>query len=139
MTKALEYTFDAAGGKLPDYVRKALEAAIARMDGKKMLISIRQFRAQRSNKQNRFYRGYVVPPIVELFRDHGDIVDEDTVHDYLMKEVGGYGFTSRLTGQQLRKSSRDIETDEWEQYMENIRAWAAKYDCQIPFPNEVQL
>jgi len=33
-------------------------------------------------------------------------------------------------------STTKLSTQEFEVYMENVRAWAAEYGCEIPLPNE---
>jgi very-short-patch-repair endonuclease len=134
-----EFTGEVRGGKLPVNMQKAIAGYLKLLEGKRVVLSIREFRAKRSLKQNRFYFDVVIGQVVEMFRESGQVVTEEDVHDHLQREVCKWTKTViGLDGKHytVRRSSKEKDTAIWEQHNEIIRAWAAEYGWQIPFPNE---
>ena len=85
----------------------------------------------RSNGQNRWYYGVVLPMIAEATGD-----DEASVHEALLLK-----FASRRTkGKDKRfslmvpKRSRSMSTGEFSEYVEKVRRWAAGFGLNIPDP-----
>lgn len=129
-------------GKLPQGVAKAISAILAASAGKAVRIVISPYKKRRSTNQNAYYWAVVIPPILAMFREAGNNVDAEDVHEFLKENVGklrqvfvtpdgevlsGTGSTARLT------------TMEMEVYLEKVRAWAAEFDLAIPLPNETVL
>ena len=90
---------------------------------------------KRSNNQNRFYRGIVIP----LIADHTGYA-QDEVHEILKfafliqyKKVGNKELS--YVG-----STADLNTVQFEEYIVKIREWAWNtLQVQIPNPNEPPL
>ena len=136
MTHQRELHFTATASGMPHETAKQLAAVIRSLSGKRLVLSLREFKAKRSTRENRYYWGVAVPAVKRMFEAEGDTVSEDDIHEYLVKEVGGFKTRSKLTGQWIRTSSTKLTTEEWEQWMEKIRHWAAVLGVQIPMPNE---
>jgi len=92
-------------------------------------------KVQRSNPQNRYFHGAVLPI---LSRHTGYTVDEmkDLVKSMFLKDSL---MIKRKDGimveKTLVKGSAELKTDEFEKFMEDIRQWASKeLGCCIPNP-----
>jgi hypothetical protein len=135
----LEYSCLVSGGKIPLEVSRAVAVALRHLDGKRVIVSLREHRARRSNPQNRYYWGVVVPLVLQMFVEAGNDTTAEEVHEYMKEHVGG--LSRVLIGpdgkrRPVVRSSTTLDTSEWEDFMEKVRAWAAALGCQIPLPHE---
>lgn len=137
--KSIEFVSLVHGGKLVPHVRNAIMVALSGMEGKLVRITISESKRRRSNKQNDFYWGYVIPIVKAMFIEQGNDIDNDGVHEYLKMHVSGLKEVIKDPSG-VRKSivlqSRKLNTHDWEDYITKIRVWAAEFGVQIPFPNE---
>jgi hypothetical protein len=115
---------------------------------KEVEISIKKTNS-RSNPQNRYYWGVVVHMIKERFKELGytktDIHDSkvsspltrDDVHLFLRNQFLKDDLISKegeILGT-LSKSTKDLSTDEFVKYLDNVRDWAViSLDIEIPDP-----
>lgn len=126
-------------GKLPASVSKAIALALQMFEGRRVKIALSEYKPPRSSKQNRYYWGYVIPVIVQMFRDAGNSINGEEVHEYLKSQVGDLTEIVTMPDGKRRiitKSSAKLTTAEWEDYIDKIRAWAARYGVAVPFPRE---
>lgn len=134
-----EFIATIENGKIPRDVAEDIAAIFRRMEGKRLVISIKEWKRRRSLKQNNFYFGVVIPLVCDLFRESGNDAHPETIHAYLKEHVGGmvsvildpHGKRTSVVG-----SSADLSTEGWEKYIEKIRAWAAGFGWIIPLPRE---
>lgn len=136
---ALQFTAPIQNGWIPGHMDKLLRGAVAKAEGKKVTITVKPYRKSRSNPQNAFYWGVVVPLIRRMFEDAGNTMNDEDVHCFLRAHVGGLTnivHTPDGLARNVLKSSTALTTIEWEMWMEKIRAWAAPFDVVIPLPNE---
>ena len=134
-----EFIGTVENGHLPYGLRAQIADTMRRMEGKRLAISIKEVKRRRSNNQNRYYWGVVIPIITNMFLEAGNNTDENEVHEFLKEHVGGLKtILSDPSGirRTVVKSSARINTSEFENYMEKVRAWAASFDVEIPLPNE---
>jgi hypothetical protein len=126
-------------GLIPRHVSEKIRDLFRRNEGRMLTISVERYRRQRSNNQNRYYWGCVVPHIIRMFEEAGSIVTPDEVHDFLRHELKLIRHVTDPAGEvhSIIRSSSDLDTREWEDWMERIRVWAAERGTQIPLPNEV--
>jgi hypothetical protein len=126
-------------GQLSDYAQIELLAEIARHDSKDISIKIERKRKKRSLNQNQYYWGVVVPAIRQILEEYGNEVDDEETHSFLKEHVG------KLTGSvvdsvgrrvAITKSSAQLSTAEFENYLLRVVAWAAQEGVVIPAPNE---
>lgn len=126
-------------GKLDQNISSHLSMCLRNMEGKRVRITLEEAKRRRSNNQNAYYWGVVIPIILAMFKDAGNDVDETEVHEYLKEHIGGLKHVM-TTPDGIRKSvvtsSTKLTTQEFEDYMEKVRAWAAEFDLIIPLPNE---
>lgn len=116
-------------GKLMIQNPEGFRSYLSTLEGKPIQLIARVARKSRSNNQNRYYHGVVV----SLLSEHTGYT-HDEMHDALR-----YLF---LTDKTLRipktKSTTELNTVEFENYLESIRQWAStELSVNIPEPNEV--
>lgn len=135
----IEFEGVVSGGHFPAPVRLGISDALRRMEGKRMLLTLREPKKQRSNPQNRYYWGVVIKHVMQMFIDAGNNVSKDEVHEYLKAHIGKLTMVIETPDGMKRtitQSSRELDTKDAEIYFEKIRAWAAGFGCEIPLPNE---
>jgi hypothetical protein len=128
--------------RLPKHVGDEVRGAFA---GKDIEVIFRRPRKQRSNEQNRYYWGAVIPAILQGFRDLGNDVqpgnpeDAEVIHQYLKarflppREVAdAAGEAHRLPG-----STAGLSTAQFMDYIAAVQQFAAEYlNVNIPDPGE---
>ena len=94
----------------------------------------------RSNEQNRYYHGVVVPLIQSaMVETTGEVLTREEVHQFLKMQCNWREHVNASTGVCLKvpHTTTDLSTVEFEDYMERCRMFAAEYlDTVIPLPNE---
>jgi NinB protein len=139
MSGAVEFTGKVSDGRMTKAFWERVCGVICRLDGKQVIVSIREVKRRRSNNQNAFYWGVVVEMVTQMFRDAGNYVDPEDVHDFLKLRVGKLAQVIVTPDGEVVKSigsTAKLSTVEFEMYIEKIRAWAAGFDLLIPLPNE---
>jgi hypothetical protein len=98
-------------------------------EGKRQEVIVRDIRKKRSSNENRYYFGVVVKMISEYTGDDTDSTHEMLKLQFLIKHREGLPDTI--------KSTAKLTTAEFEEYLENVRRWAATFfPLYIPLPNE---
>lgn len=127
------------GGRLPAHVIDGLQDTARLFEGKNVVVTIKQQRKTRSLNLNAFYWGFVVAPVTRMMREAGNYVDDEEVHEFLKREIGGLSQVIVLPDGEIKKapgSTKKMTGSEMVLYIEKIRAWAADFGCVIAFPNE---
>lgn len=142
----LTYQGDVKDGviTLPKRLRKEVTAAFNDMD---IEVTFKRKRKRRSNPQNKYYWGCVIPAIVqamvELGNDAlqiGNTEHGELVHEFLKNRLLDNG--EEIQGIEglifkLPASTRKCNTIEFDKYMGDVRKWAAEnLSINIPEPNE---
>ena len=101
------------------------------LNGKDVELTIWRPENKRSNQQNRYYRGVVIPILCESTG-----YDENEMHDALrmlfLRDDSGKIPTLR--------STTELTTVTWEEYMSKVRIWAsAELQTYIPEPREMEV
>lgn len=100
------------------------------LNGNRIELVLRKERSQRSNNQNSYYWGVVLPILGDYFG-----YDADEMHDALKMKFLRHGAADLETV----KSTTKLNTAEFEDYLERIRRWAlTEYSLRVPMPNEVE-
>ena len=137
--KKMEFAALVTNGKLPRQTGQNIARLIAQMDGEHILITVAEQKRQRSNPQNRYYWGVVVAMVRQMFIDYGTPVSAEQVHEYLKMNVGkmiDMLIDPKGNPAPFLRTTTKLSTQEFEDYMEKIRAWAAGFGLIIPLPNE---
>lgn len=103
--------------------------------GRRIGIVIRERRAQRSSNQNAWLWGIALPLLAdELGYDEHE---HETLHYALLGECFGHVYDPRSGQTVLAKTSSQLNTKEFAEYMEWLVRWAAtEHNCRIPLPGE---
>lgn len=139
MTKEARFFSKVTNGKLAEGVSITIRQLIAGMEGKNLVITIKEQGKRRSERQNAYYFGVVIPAIKELFEAAGTSLTPEDVHCFLKEHVAGMMKVILLPDGGRRaivESSTKLTTVQWEEYMDKIRAWAAQWGVVIPLPSE---
>lgn len=118
--------------------RKTFASIVQSFDGKKIEISFSKARKTRSNQQNRYYWGCVVPILKAALKDLGNVFTDEQIHDmlkfkFLKKDVHVKDgeFITKIT------SSTELSTSEFMNYIADIQRWSSEFfGVVIPDPNE---
>ena len=114
--------------------------AVKHFEGKEIEIVVKRRKKLRSNPQNSYYFGVIIPLTINAVSDEwGEIWDAHKTHDFyktmfLYEEVSHYD-----TGEIIKipKSSTDNSTIQQEQYhlkcIEFLKEW---FNVYVPLPNE---
>jgi len=105
-------------------------------DGSKVSLVLKKHKKQRSNNQNRYYWGVVLPIISEYVGYRSDEVEmlHDNLRYKFLRESDLEKFGLPRIG-----STKKLNTEKFEKYLSNIRIWAtSELGIKIPLPNEVE-
>jgi hypothetical protein len=121
-------------GKFQAYNRDAIYQAFAQLKGKRVELSIRPETKQRSNNQNAYYWGVVVKMIADEIGE-----DTETVHELLKDKFNRSEIIIKGNPETVSKSTTELSTEEFNQYIEKIQIWAANFlGITIPDPNQTE-
>lgn len=139
MSKAITYIDTVHNGALGDKVRRLLAAALRGLEGKTIRIQISQAKRVRSISQNAYYWGVVIPGVQAVFAEYGQKIDPEEAHEYCKREIGKLGRVIATPDNKpaiISRTTTDLNTIQFEDYLESIRAWASAFGEVIPLPNE---
>ena len=107
------------------------------LEGEVVEVEIRRFKDDRSKRQNAYYFGVVIPIFQDYFgMEKGIDVHEALKWEHLKKKVKDVRGVERWPV----RSTADMKTDEFEDYMRTLRMWGAhEFALNIPEPNEPPL
>ncbi len=114
--------------------KRKLFDLLKQMRGKHTL-SFERVKQTRSQAQNKYYWGVIVPILASEF---GYFKDE--MHELLRKKFLAYTKANPHTGEMemFAQSTTKLSTAEMEVYLESIRTWAlAEFSVYLPLPNEI--
>ena len=120
--------------------RKALNEAIQQHNGKEVTITIQRKKKTRSNLQNAFYWGCVVPIFkAAIYEQWGEIKSINEVHEFLKQNLHFIEKVNESTGEIIRlaKSTTVDSTVDFMVYLEEIRKFGKEwFNIDVPEPNE---
>ena len=136
----LEYQGKVENGVLNVVHRKRMTEDIKQFEGKNVIITLTRKKKKRSNPQNKYYWGVVVPVVKQGLRDAGyPIMGIDKVHDYLKLEFLRDLLVNEDTGEVITviKSTTELSTSEFMDFLAQVQQWATEFlNIYIPDPNE---
>lgn len=120
--------------------RNLILQAINSFEGKELIISFEKPKKKRSNPQNRFYYGVVVPIVQNCLKEAGHIMNLESTHDLIkMKFLKEVILTNEETGEVIEriKSTTELSTSQFMDFISEIRSFTLDYfNTDIPEPNE---
>jgi len=135
---------DEAGNiRLPKRMRKEIESAFV---GKPIQVEVKRKAKRRSNDQNAYYWGVIIPIVLQAFIDLGNELQHNNpehaqiVHEFLKDKFLNNGLDLVDAKGQAHKtgaSTRRLTTAQFDEYKNKIQQFGAEYlNVQIPDPNE---
>jgi hypothetical protein len=120
--------------------RNLILDALKSFEGQNILITIQKQKKTRSNPQNAFYYGVVVPIMQQCLKDAGYLMTNEQVHEMLkLRFLKESILVNEQTGEYLEriKSTTELSTIEFMEYILEIQKFAVEYfNTVIPDPNE---
>jgi hypothetical protein len=120
--------------------RELLSDVIKSFEGKDIIITIEKKKRKRSNPQNSYYFGVVIPMMKQGFYNSlGEHVGTDEIHTFLKNRFLFKDIVNENNAEIIKmpQSTTELSTIEWEEYMDSIRAFATEFlSIQIPLPND---
>jgi len=126
-------------GKFKRNINQIVEA-VSSFEGKDCMFTIEPVKNKRSNQQNRYYHGVIIPIVKKCLKDAGYIMSNEDVHDLLkMKFLRETLFVNEDTGDitERTKSTTELSKSAFMDYVAEIRQFTLEYfNTDIPEPNE---
>jgi hypothetical protein len=119
--------------------------AIKYFNDKEVVISFSNLKRSRSNSQNKFYWGVVIPLIQNgLLEATGELRSSDNIHYKILLPLFApiNEIVNKNTGEIINEklTSSDLTTTQFQIYFLEIQKWAAEFlNIDIPNPNEENL
>lgn len=120
--------------------RNLITEAISSFEGKDIVIKIEKAKKKRSNHQNAYMWGVVIPIMRQALKDAGHTMTNEGVHELLkLRFLKESILVNEDTGECVEriKSTQELSTMCFEEYLHNIREFALEFfNTEIPLPNE---
>ena len=114
--------------------------AIRSFNGSEVIVSFDKPKKKRSNNQNAFYWGVIIPLMQQGAKDTwGESWSIDKAHKHLSKLFVFHESVNQKTGEitQTPKSTTELTTTDWEVYVTEIRIYLLEnFDIDAPEPNQ---
>lgn len=127
-------------GLLKIHNRKVFDAMLVSFNGKQVTIEVKRSRKIRSNPQNKYYRGCVIPAIqMGLFETQGEWLTDDETHEFLKRNFNYKEIVSKSSDKVMKigLTTTDLSTIEFEEYLDKCRQFSNEFlNIIIPLPNE---
>lgn len=120
--------------------RNLIIDAIRSFEGADVLITLEKQKKKRSNPQNAFYYGVIIPIVQNCLRDAGYIMTNEATHDLIkLKFLKEVILTNEETGEVVErvKSTTELSTSQFMDFVAEISIFTNEYfGVNIPEPNE---
>lgn len=120
--------------------RNLITEAIASFEGKDVVIKIEKAKKKRSNSQNAYMWGVVIPLMREALKESGHTMTNESVHELLkFRFLKESILVNEETGECVEriKSTTELSTTQMMEYFMDIQKFALEYfGVNIPDPNE---
>lgn len=119
--------------------RKQLNDVVASFEGKEISITVEKAKKKRSNPQNAFYHGCVIPIMKDALKSTGYTMTNEAVHDLLkLRFLKETILINEDTGEYIDriKSTTELSTTQFMEFIMEIQQFAVEYfSVTIPDPN----
>jgi hypothetical protein len=120
--------------------RNLLSDAIRTFEGKQVTIKIERTKKKRSNPQNSYMWGIIIPIVQNTLKEAGHTLTQEQTHDLLkLKFLKETILANEETGEYIEriKSTTELSTSQMMDYFASIREWIFDFfGVEIPLPNE---
>lgn len=120
--------------------------SLLKLEGKRAKIIIEEYSPARSNNQNSYYYGVVIPAVIHIFYTCGEIISPEEAHYFCKSEIGklyicaSVSTRDDITAKQevmVLRSTASLTLAEFAEYITLIKAWAAEQGFDIPDPDSL--
>lgn len=128
-------------GEISLFKKKEIGLALNEFRGKNCIVTIERKYNQRSNNQNRFFHGVVIPIIQQGLIDAGwnEAKSFEWTKDFIKMNCLVKEYVNENTGE-VKKSigkTSELSTSEFMNLISEIQQWASEYlNVYVPEPNE---
>jgi hypothetical protein len=120
--------------------RNLIIEAIKSFEGKDVLITFEKPKKKRSNPQNAFYYGVIIPIVQNCLKEAGHVMTNESTHDLIkLKFLKEIILVNEDTGEVVErvKSTTELSTSQFMDFVAEIRQFTNEYfGVDIPEPNE---
>jgi hypothetical protein len=135
----IQITSNVINGNLKRNRSQILET-IKSFEGKEVLITFEKPKNRRSNNQNSYYWGIIVPITKQAIKtEWGEIWSSQKVHDFYKMQFNTIEIINEKTGEVINipKSTTENTTIDQEEYHFQIREFLKEwFNIECPLPNE---
>jgi hypothetical protein len=135
----IEIITDVVNGKFKRNLNR-IQQTVKSLEGKEVKIVISEVFKKRSERQNNFYWGVVIPIMQNTMLDIGNPMDIEDIHLMLrvkfLKQIISINEETGEVAERV-KSTTELSTIEFMDYIAKVRFWAIDFfGVEIPEPNE---
>lgn len=116
-------------GKLNLYDREGLARLVTKLEGKRIELVLRKHKTKRSNPQNRYLHGVVIPILAAHCGYDPEEMKEALKWRFLRKEDGRFPTV---------RSTANLSVEEMTEFIDHIHRLAAELGVYIPSPGDVE-
>lgn len=120
--------------------RNTVLEAIKSFNGFDVVLTIQKAKKKRSNEQNSYYWGLLIPLTQEAIKNEwGEIWSKEQTHDFYKLHFNYIDKVNEQTGEviKIQKSTTDNTTSQQEEYHSQIRQFLKDwFNVDAPLPNE---
>lgn len=131
-----KYTFfgEVKGGKFQPFQARDFVEHVKSYEGKRVEVTVKQFRNKTSDNQRRYYWGYLLEEL-ENYTGY----EKEVWHDFFKARFLKVEIETPWGNEMSIRSSEDLNTKEREWFHEQIRRWAIETPgIALKLPNEDQ-
>jgi hypothetical protein len=135
----IEIITDVVNGKFKRNLNR-IQQVVKSLEGKEVKVVISQVFKKRSERQNNYYWGVVIPIMQNTMLDTGNAMDIDDIHLMLrvkfLKQIISINEETGEVAERV-KSTTELSTIEFMDFVSKVRFWAIDFfGVEIPEPNE---
>jgi hypothetical protein len=121
-------------GKLPEGIRNTLANIFPSYAGKRLKMTISEYKEKRSLDQNAYYWSGIVPHVRKVRFDMGDPLTIEQVHEDLLAQFAPGKEAKRLDGAPYNRPmrSKEMSVGEMAEYITAITACMAEFGHPVP-------
>jgi hypothetical protein len=120
--------------------RNLIIDAIHSFEGQNVVVTIEKAKKKRSNPQNSYWHGVVVPIVQQCLKDAGYLMTKEQTHEMLkLKFLKETILINENSGEYLEriKSTTELTTTQFMELIMEVQSFALEYfNTEIPNPNE---
>lgn len=117
----------------------ALNKVFEQFDGKEIEITVDLAKKKRTNPQNSYWWGVVIPMVHMGILETGELISKEQIHEMLKMKFLSFDIPIDADGhfETFTKTTSGLTTTEFNDLIEKVQQWGAEWlGIIIPSPNE---